>query len=139
MGKYKLSLKLGDLGYLHYIEEDENVLREKLKGLLDLRDTIVSKFAGNDFESTEISEYPNIETPSSQYDAIIKVIYTDWAKTTPRTADEIHSALAMNAVHIEKKTLLSRLTALTRKNKIKRVKKGKVYAYTIPLGTKIDD
>jgi len=39
----------------------------------------------------------------------------------------------------EKKTLLSRLTALTRKNKIKRFKKGKVYAYTIPLGTKIDD
>jgi hypothetical protein len=136
-----LSLKLGDLGYLHYIEENENILRKNLESFINLRDTIVSKFGDKKTSNimSETSEYPNIETPSSQFDAILKIIYTDWAKRTPRTADEIHSALAMNAIHIEKKTLLSRLTMLTRQNKIRRVRRGKVYAYTVPLGAKTAD
>jgi hypothetical protein len=138
MGKFKLSLKLDGLGHLHYIEEDENVLMKNLGSLINLRDTIVSKLGDKGTGSivSVASEYPNIATPSSQFDAILKVIYTDWAKRAPRIADEIHSALAMNAIHIEKKTLLSRLTTLTRQNKIRRVRKGKIYAYTVPLGTK---
>ena len=133
-----MSLKLGDLGYLHYIEEDENVLRKNLGSLLNLRNMIISQFDVKETDNImpNTAEYPVIETPSSQFDAILKVIYTNWAKRTPRTADEIHKALATNAIHMEKKTLLSRLTTLTRENKIRRVRNGKIYAYTVPLGTK---
>lgn len=138
MGKFKLSLKLGNAGYMHYFEENEEALNEKLDSLLNLRNTIVAKLGieGNKTQAIagEPSNFPTIEYPSSQYDAIIKVVHTDWARKEPRGLNEIHAALAMNAIHIDKTALGSRLTILTRQGKIRRVKRNGTYAYTIPVG-----
>jgi len=135
-----LSLKLGNAGYIHYFEETEEALNERLDGLLNLRNTIVTKLGieGNKIQTItgEPSNFPTIEHPSSQYDAIIKVIHTDWARKEPRGLNEIHTALAMNAIHIDKTTLGSRLTVLIRRGKIRRVKRNGTYAYTVPLGEK---
>ena len=140
MGKFKLSLKLGNVGYMHYFEESEEALNEKLDGLLNLRNTIVAKLGieGNKTQTivAEPSNFPTIEHPSSQYDAVIRVIHTDWARKEPRGLNEIHAALAMNAIHIDKTALGSRLTILTRQGKIRRVKRNGTYAYTVPLREK---
>jgi hypothetical protein len=140
LGKFKLSLKLGNAGYLHYFEESEQALNERLDDLLNFRNIIIAKLGteGNKTQTIvgEPSDYPIIEHASSQFDAIIKAIYTDWARKEPRGLNEIHAALAMNAIHIDKKTLGSRLTALTRQGKIRRIKRNGIYAYTAPLGEK---
>jgi len=138
LGKFKLSLKLGNVGYMHYFEESEEALNERLDSLLNLRNTIVTKLGieGNKTQTIagEPCNFPTIEHPSSQYDAIVKVIRTDWARKEPRGLNEIHAALAMNAIHIDKTALGSRLTILTRQGKIRRVKRNGAYAYTASLG-----
>jgi hypothetical protein len=140
LGKFKLSLKLGNGGYMHYFEESEEALNERLDSLLNLRNTIVAKLGieGNKIQAItgESSNFPTIGHPSSQYDAIIKVVHTDWARKEPRGLNEIHAALAMNAIHIDKTALGSRLTVLTRQGKIRRIKRNGTYAYTAPLGEK---
>lgn len=140
MSKFKLSLKLGNAGYMHYFEESEEVLNERLDSLLNLKNTIVAKLETEENKTQTItgqpSEFPTIEHPSSQYDAIVRVIHTDWARKEPRGLNEIHAALAMNAIHIDKTALGSRLTVLTRQNRIRRIKRNGTYAYTAPLGEK---
>lgn len=140
MGKFRLSLRLGNAGYLHYFAESEHALNEKLNDLINFRNTIITKLGigGNTAQTIagETAEYPIIEHASSQYDAILKAICTDWARKMPRGLNEIHAALAMNAIHIDKKTLGSRLTTLTRQGKIRRIKRNGIYVYTTPLGEK---
>jgi len=141
MSKIKLSLKIGDIGYLEYSEEDQEVLNEKLESILELRNAIVTKL-GLDRKNIQTTvreriDYPIVEHPSSQCDAITKAVYSKWGRIMPRTLNEIHAALAMNAIHIDKKTLGSRLALLTRQGKLRRIKRNGVYAYTVPLGQKI--
>lgn len=135
--KFKLSLKLGDAGYLHCFEQDESVLNNRLESLLSLRNIITSKLGmeGNHENVcvNEPSDYPTIEHPSSQCDAIVKVIHTDWARKIPREVNEIQTALATNAIHMAMNVLTSRLTSLTKSNKIRRIKRNGKYAYTTPL------
>lgn len=132
MGKYRLSLKLGNLGYLHYEEENEDVFKRNLETVSKLRDVVLSTLSKKDLVEAVSSEYPNIVHPTNVPDAVEKLLSTDWGKS-PRTLDELHSALATNAVHVRKETLGSRLTRMTRKNRLSRVKRGRVYAYSLPL------
>ena len=132
MGKYRVSLRLGDLGYLHYEEENEDVFKRKLKTISELRDAVLSTLSKKGLSEVVSQEYPNIVQPANVPDAIEKLLSTDWGKD-PRTLDELHSALAVNAVHVRKETLGSRLTTMTKKNRLTRVKRGRVYAYSLPL------
>jgi len=138
LSKFKLSLKLGNVGYLHCFEEDQDILSERLESILNLKNAIVAKLGIEEktIQTRESAGYPIIEHPSSQYDAIIKAVYSKWGRIMPRTLNEIHAALAMNAIHIDKKTLGSRLTVLTRQGKLRRIKRNGVYAYTVPLDKK---
>lgn len=132
MGKYRVSLRLGNLGYLHYEEENEEVFKKKLATVSELRDVVLSALSKKGrIEETSL-EYPHIAQPTSVPDAVEKLLSTDWGKS-PRTLNELHSALAVNAVHVRKETLGSRLTMMTRKNRLSRVKQGKLYAYSLPL------
>lgn len=132
MGKYRLSLKLGNLGYLHYEEENEDVFKRNLETVSKLRDVVLSTLSKKDLVEEISSEYPNIVQPANVPDAVEKLLSTGWGKS-PKTLDELHSALATNAVHVRKETLGSRLTVMIRKNRLSRVKRGRVYAYSLPL------
>lgn len=132
MGKYRLSLRLGNLGYLHYEEENEDVFKRKLETISKLRDVVLSTLSKKGLVEVASQEYPNIVQPANVPDAIEKLLSTDWGKN-PRTLDELHSALAVNAIHVRKETLGSRLTRMTKKNRLTRVKRGKIYAYSLPL------
>jgi hypothetical protein len=138
LGKFKLSLKLGNIGYLHFFEENEDALKERIDSVLSFRDSIIAKVGtvANGMPTTvDVPlDFPTIERPSSQYDAIVKVVRTDWARKEPRGLNEIHSALDVNAIHIDKTALGSRLTTLTRQGKIRRVKRNGTFAYTARLG-----
>lgn len=140
MSKFKLSLKLGNIGYLHFFEENEEAMKDRLDSVLSFRDVIAAKL-GTEANSTRTTisvplDLPTIQQPSSQYDAIVKVVCHDWARREPRGLNEIHSALAANAFHIDKAALGSRLTILTRQGRIRRIKRNGTYAYTGPIGEK---
>lgn len=140
MGTFTINLRLGNIGYLQLSEENEDALKEKLDSLLNFRDAIVAKL---ETETSKMQntvsvplDIPSIEHPSSQYDAIVKVVQSDWARREPRGLNEIHSALATNAIHMDKTALGSRLTILTRQGKVRRIKRDGTFAYTAPIGDK---
>jgi len=131
-GKYRVSLRLGNLGFLHYEEENEDVFKKKLETIPNLRDVVLSTLSKKDLTEKISQEYPNIAQPANLPDAVEKLLSTDWGKN-PRMLDELHSALAVNAIHVRKETLGSRLTRMTKKNRLTRVKRGRVYAYSLPI------
>lgn len=132
MGKYKITLKLADdLGIIEYEEENEEVFREKLKSLSEIRDAALSILSQR-VSVIKTSRQPVISKPQSLSDAISKLLSQPWGKV-PRTLNELHDALATNAVHVRKEALGSLLTKMTKKGKLSRTKKGSVYAYTLPL------
>lgn len=132
MGKYGISIKLGDFGNLHYEDDDEDVFKTKLESIPKLRDLALSALSKRGVITEVTGQYPSIYNPKSLSDAIEKLLSKPWGNT-PRTLHELHSALAVNAVHCRKESLGSLLTKMVKKGKLSRIKKGKVYAYTLPL------
>jgi hypothetical protein len=133
MEKFRLSLKVGGFGTLHFTADSEDALKKQLGNLRNLRDSILSAFSDSMMAQEVSGEFPHIGHPSSMSDAILKVLDTEWGKRQPRKECELHEALTINAIHTDKKTLCALLTYLTRQNKIKRIKIEGVYAYTLPL------
>lgn len=134
--KYSISVQLPNIGTLEFEADDIQTFMSGFEGIFDLRKKALDLFAGQ--EGSEVvagveGQYPNIGKVESYPDAIIKLLSDpDWGKE-PRTLSEIHSALATNAIHIEKMALGSTLTKLVRSNRLSRVKKDGHYAYMIPL------
>jgi len=132
LGRYKITLNLGkDLGTIEFEEDNEQIFKEKLATISELRNTVLSALSEYGL-AMETEEHPVIGKPESVPDAITKLLSLSWGKV-PRTLDELHSTLATNAVHYSKEALGSVLFKMVRKGKLSRTKKGKVYAYTIPL------
>ncbi|TMI60509.1 hypothetical protein E6H14_00520 [Candidatus Bathyarchaeota archaeon] len=84
-------------------------------------------------ESREIESLPTIIRPKGTQDAIVKAVSTAWGKATSRTAKEIDTVLKHNAVHISEGSLTGSLTLLVQANKLRRLKVGGTYAYTLPI------
>lgn len=76
--------------------------------------------------------FPSISS-SSCSEAILKLLASDWGRQ-PRTLTELREALKANAVYNPSTTLSGVLTWLLRKNKIKRWKTDKGYAYVLAGG-----
>ncbi len=68
----------------------------------------------------------NIQAP----DAIIKLLSTDWGNR-PRNLTDIMGALEVNAIHFPKGTIAGRLTDLTRKGILRRVKTAGGFGYVL--------
>jgi hypothetical protein len=136
MSKYRITLNLGkNLGIIEYEEENEEIFKEKLATIFELRN-IASDILSKQEPILGTEEYPNISSPQDLGDAILKLLaHPSWGKI-PRTLNEIHSALAFNSIHVTKETLGSKLAKMKRKGKVSRTKKGKFYAYSLPLGHK---
>jgi len=133
--KYSISIQLPNIGTLEFEADDIQAFMTGFEGIFDLRKKAIDLFAGQKGSEvvTGIKGYPNIGKAESYPDAIIKLLSDPtWGKE-PRTLNEIHSALATNAIHIEKMALGSTLTKLVRSNRLSRVKKNGHYAYMIPL------
>jgi len=120
-----------NLGDIEYEDEDEEVFLNKIKGLLEIKRKVIAILSEQ--IPTGFGEYPNIAKPHSVPDAIEKLLATEWGRKMPRILNELHSALATNAVHVRKETLGSTLTKMVRGNRLSRVKRNGVYAYTLPL------
>lgn len=77
--------------------------------------------------------YPTItvtpETPCPE--AIVKLLSTDWAKRDPRRLNEILEAMKVNAIHYPLGTIKGRLTDLTKKGILRRIKSNGSYGYIL--------
>lgn len=78
-----------------------------------------------------VEAYPNISKPESCSDAITKLLSTEWGKK-PRTMAEFKEAMAYNAVYYPEGTFKPTFTNMTKDGKLRRVKKGTVFAYVLP-------
>lgn len=68
----------------------------------------------------------NIQAP----DAIVKLLSTEWGNK-PRNLTDIMGALEVNAIHFPKGTVAGRLTDLTRRGVLRRVKTAGGFGYVL--------
>jgi hypothetical protein len=81
--------------------------------------------------STTKSKFPSIsvspDTPCP--DTILKLLSTDWGREKPRKLRELLEAMKVNAIHYPIGTVKGRLTDMTKKGFLRRVREGREYAY----------
>jgi hypothetical protein len=74
-----------------------------------------------------ISVHAGISCP----DAIIAVLSTDWGRKQPRNMREILETMKVNALHFPVGTVKGRLTDLTKKGRLRRIRGPKGYNYVV--------
>lgn len=81
--------------------------------------------------TTTKSKFPSIsvspDTPCP--DTILKLLSTDWGREKPRKLRELLEAMKVNAIHYPIGTVKGRLTDMTKKGFLRRVREGREYAY----------
>jgi len=84
---------------------------------------------------TKLEELPNVqmERDIQAADAIVSMLSTNWGNK-PRNLTEIMAALEVNAIHFPKGTVAGRLTDLTRKGVLRRVKTPSGFGYVLIKG-----
>jgi hypothetical protein len=75
--------------------------------------------------------YPSIQGSGNCSDAVLRLLETDWGRSTPRTLPELIEAMRVNAIHYPVTTLSGVLNWLVRKSKVKRWKTDKGYVYVL--------
>lgn len=70
---------------------------------------------------------PSITCP----EAITKLLSTDWGKKQPRSLGEILEAMKVNAIHYPEGTVKGRLTDLTKRGILRRIKGDRGYEYIL--------
>ena len=86
-----------------------------------------------DQRQDEEGAYPTITvTPETSCpDAIVKLLSTDWARREPRRLNEILEAMKVNAIHYPLGTVKGRLTDLTKRGVLRRIKSNGSYGYIL--------
>jgi len=114
-------------------KEAEDVVSSALNKLLAIPLPIATyktqERKGPEPEGVEV--YPSITKPENCSDAITKLLSTEWGKK-PRTMAELKEAMAFNAVYYPEGTFKSALTRMTKDGKLRRMKKGDLFAYILP-------
>ena len=77
------------------------------------------------------TEVPSIQASGNCSDAVLRLLETEWGRSTPRTLPELVEAMRVNAVHYPVTTLSGVLNWLVRKGKVKRWKTNKGYVYVL--------
>jgi len=80
---------------------------------------------------SQTGAYPSIQGSGNCSDAVLKLLETEWGRSTPRTLPELVEAMRVNAVHFPVTTLSGVLNWLVRKGKVKRWKTDKGYVYVL--------
>lgn len=116
------------------IHVEADTVAELSKLVQDLRRTLGSEMrppfrspSGRAVEQAD--EYPQIPEALGCADAIRKLLLTNWGSVEARTEAELTSALRANALHYGHGTISGLLTYLTRRGELRRLKKGRSYAY----------
>lgn len=80
----------------------------------------------------------NLEYPSLSLDpgiscpeAIVKLLTTDWGRKQPRALGELLEAMKVNAIHYPEGTVKGRLTDLTKRGALRRIKGERGYGYIL--------
>ncbi len=112
-------------------EEAEKVADSTLSKLLTIFPPASGPSSQTPSPSGTSEAYPSISKPQNCSEAITKLISTEWGKT-PRTMSELKEAMAANAVYYPEGTIKSTFTRMTQDGKLRRIKKGDVFAYILP-------
>ena len=82
---------------------------------------------------TTSQEFPAItaQTGISCPDAIIAVLSTGWGREEPRYLNKILEAMKVNALHFPEGTVKGRLTDLTKRGILRRIRGEKGYGYVM--------
>ena len=75
--------------------------------------------------------YPSIQGSGNCSDAVLRLLETDWGRSTLRTLPELVEAMRVNAIHYPVTTLSGVLNWLVRKSRVKRWKTDKGYVYVL--------
>ena len=78
-------------------------------------------------------KFPTITAPPGMScpEAIVAILSTDWGRASPKNLGEIMEAMKVNALHFPIGTLKGRLTDLTKKGTLRRIRGEKGYGYVI--------
>jgi hypothetical protein len=88
---------------------------------------------GGRMEQAGEEEYPalTLDPGVACPDAIVRLLATEWGRKRPRTLGEIIEALKVNALHYPEGTVKGRLTDLTKRGTLRRIKEERGYGYIL--------
>ena len=77
--------------------------------------------------------YPTLTVPPSAScpNAIVKILSTEWGRREPRTLRDIIEVMKINAIHYPEGTVKGRLTDLTKKGILRRIRTERGYGYIL--------
>jgi DNA-directed RNA polymerase subunit H (RpoH/RPB5) len=81
-------------------------------------------------ENLASNDIPQIKTQNNYRKAIVELLSTNWGNT-PRTSGEIKEALELNTIHVPNKSISATLIQLVKNLTLRRLKKGKLFAYVL--------
>ena len=96
----------------------------------DILDEILSARASGSVPG-EGEEYPDVGKHESITDAIVALFQAPWG-TKPRDWKEIQNALRYNSMIFTDGSLTGTLTLLYQNRKLRRIKEGRAFKYTVP-------
>jgi len=84
-------------------------------------------------QTSEPTMLPSVTMPPDAKcpDTIIKLLDTEWGRTTPRTQGELIEAMKVNAIFFPEGTVKGRLTDLTKKGVLRRIQTERGYGYIL--------
>ena len=100
-------------------------------GKEELKETPIEQGSlGREVTLLNVAVSPDTSCP----DAIIKILSTEWGRKTPRKMREILEAMKVNAIHYPIGTVKGRLTDMTKKGVLRRVRVNRAYGYLLARG-----
>jgi hypothetical protein len=113
--------------------EDLPKIVNKFSSAFMLNTTSTQHLLHVESKTEEKDVYPTltISTDASCPEALTKILSTNWGKKKPRTLNELLEVMKINAVHYPKGTIKGRLTDLTKKGILRRIRTSKGYGYIL--------
>jgi hypothetical protein len=95
-----------------------------------LKVTSIKQGSLNEVALPNVAVSPDTSCP----DAIVEILSTEWGRKTPRKMREILEAMKVNAIHYPIGTVKGRLTDMTKKGVLRRVRVNRAYGYLLVRG-----
>jgi len=95
-----------------------------------LKETAIKQGSLGEVSLPNVAVSPDTSCP----DSIIKILSTEWGRKTPRKMREILEAMKVNAIHYPIGTVKGRLTDMTKRGVLRRVRVNRAYGYLLARG-----
>lgn len=131
IGNYEMELTGSHADVVHTLDELPKIV-EKVIEAFNPTQTLKVSGVQESVETAEeqfptIGAQPGISCP----DAILTILSTGWGRERPRHLAEIMEAMKVNALHFPTGTVKGRLTDLTKKGTLRRIRGEKGYGYVV--------